>query len=143
MSQLVGLPCSIFAERLGSTLEPGFCETCGNAVHHRCRIPVSPAPAQTCQTCGTDLVAAARRAEERARQRREELAQRPPQPPLDIERYLHKYAVARWFLGAVGALFCGVIVMTLEEPGAILAGAMAVVAGVVMGALGILASRRR
>jgi hypothetical protein len=143
MAQLVGLPCSMCGERIGNTFESAFCEKCGNPVHNRCREPMRLGSWEACAVCGAHLATARRAAAERERQRREEEARRPPPPPLETEVYSHYNRIAKWFLTTGACLFGGIYVMTLDEPGATVAGVGATLVGITLGMFGLLAFSKR
>lgn len=140
MAQLVGQSCSICGERIGNTFESAFCEKCRHPVHNHCRT-ANHTP-ETCSACGANLATAARRAEDREQERRNELARLPPPPPLDVERAAHIYRTARWFLGAGAAVMIGIMVIAMDEPGTTFAGVGAIVAGIGMAVLGGMIARR-
>ena len=54
LPQLIGLPCVSCLKEIASLSTAGFCEECGNPVHHQCRVGAVPALAGKCQKCGGD-----------------------------------------------------------------------------------------
>ena len=139
MTQLVNTNCTICQERIPNELEAGFCQRCGNPVHHRCMRPMSPAPWNTCPTCGTNLALAARQTRER-QQRELALQQARPRLPPDLLRDRRILQLGRYFLGAAVILF---LALTLFLQGEHVAGIGAAFAAVGTVALGIFTANPR
>jgi len=93
MSQLVGLPCAVCNERIGTVAEGRFCATCGSPVHTRCATPWKRGAA-SCGTCGA---AAELAATHRQQSQEEDEA---------VRRAFRVHRLTWGILSAVGGLAC-------------------------------------
>jgi hypothetical protein len=88
-------------------------------------------------------VRATRLAAEIERLRQEEIAKLPPPPPTDLDQAIQFYWVVKLFLGIGAAVALGITVINLDGPGTTAAGIGAIIAGVGVCILAVLAIRRR
>ena len=141
MSQVVGLPCSVCGNRIGSILNGCFCDACHNPIHESCRTPPAHLSFSACTACGTDLSTASRQAEGREAERQRQLATLPPPPSqmAEVDQLRFLWNVGRLIVGGAAATAVGVVLLFEGEP----AGLGALGAGAVLGVIGVLACRRR
>lgn len=140
MPQLVGLPCSICGERIGSVLDAAFCSACEYPVHNRCKLPTTSARPTVCTGCGCDLSLAARREQEREVERQRRIATLPPPPSqmAEVKQLSAVWNVARFLIGGFFVAMFGVFLLIEGEP----VGLGAIGAGLVVAAVGVFGAYR-
>jgi hypothetical protein len=110
MPQLVGSPCTLCEQRIGSVLEGAFCDSCGRPYHYECRKSQSALANQgKCASCGGDTPNAVATQVHSEKERKIAISEEDKKPDTKITRKLWLYM----FL-ASGSFWFGTLAVALD-----------------------------